>query len=80
MTDIHTCKDGRKIPIRDMGDDHLRNTIAYWERRAEEGVCVLLGDPHGEPWAWEEWYYGEDALALLNYQAYVDELHGRAND
>ena len=80
---FHTTKDGTDILLKDMGINHLRNTIAYIERRADKGVTVRSGGG----FSWESdtmWYeehvsHGDEALRSLNYQKYVDELERRKN-
>jgi hypothetical protein len=44
---IWTCKDGKRIAIKDMETSHIRNTRAFLERKAKEltGLeMVYLGD------------------------------------
>lgn len=48
---IWTCKDGKRIAIKDMGTSHIKNTRAFLDRKAKEltGVSeVYCGD---EMWA-----------------------------
>ena len=44
---IWTCKDGKRIAIKDMETSHIRNTRAFLERKAKElkgREIVYLGD------------------------------------
>lgn len=72
---IWTTKDGRDIPIEEMTDAHLLNTIRFVRRRAEEGVKVVT-------W-WDEdcldvdVEYGGRALQLMQYKALKAEAKRR---
>ena len=68
---FHTTKDGRKLPISEMDDAHLLNTVRRQNRRACEGVQVMVQD-YGP-----ETIYGREALELFNHQDYLDELRKR---
>ena len=76
---IHVTKDGRSLPISEMGDEHLRNTINYQRRRAVEGVKVQFGVDAGggDCYYDEDVALGEEALHLLNHDDYVAEAKRR---
>ena len=79
---MHTMKDGGKIAISEMSDNHLENTIAMLERRACNGVTVENG---GSCPVFGQWYdrdvlYDEDALGVLGYEFYIDERARRLNE
>jgi len=76
---MHTTKDGRSVPISEMGDDHLRNTILYQRRRASDGVKVQFGfdGGSGDCYYDVDIVYGQAALSLLNHGAYVSEAKRR---
>lgn len=79
---IHTTKDGKDIPIREMTLDHLKNTIAWIERKAKEGLNVMHGggfDPDGYWWD-EEVLSGKEVKEYLNYQVYKRELRRREKE
>jgi len=70
----HTTKDGRIILISDLNDNHLKNIIKKFEKQANEGLSVYNDSfPNGI-----DILFGSDALDVLNYQDYVDELNSRS--
>jgi hypothetical protein len=79
---VHTTKDGKKIKLCNMTDDHLQATISLLERKAEEGVTVRMG---GGSCAEDMWYdedtlYGNEALERLGYVEYVKERNRRISN
>lgn len=70
------------MPLSDMTDSHLRNTIAFLKRRATEGVWMRQGggsDP--EDFWYEEWQvFGADALKVFGFRHYCDEAKRRWGD
>ena len=76
---VHITRDGTKIPLSQLSDNHLRNIIALIERKAQEGIMVRHGGGV-PPDAWYEEYRvcGDEALALLNYNKYIAEMKRRA--
>ncbi len=75
----HKTKDGKKILIKDMELDHLKNTIRCFERMASEGITVRSGggSTAEDMWYEEDVYEGEKALRYLNYYEYKAELSRR---
>lgn len=76
----HITKDGKIIPLKDITDSHLVNIIHFIERRAKEGVCVIsscYGVDMMDMDFNEEVIYGQNALKIMNYNAYVNELKRR---
>lgn len=66
-------KDGRSIPIRDMSDEHLRNTIRMLDRRMVEGAFRSIEtDDQGGSELLE--YYGKDALRVMGVLESYDEM------
>ncbi len=64
---IHVTRDGNRIPIALMTDDHLYNTIMYLLRQLEEAKDVINGkklleniDDFTRSISLEERYYDED--------------------
>ena len=79
----HVTKDGRIIPLKDISLNHLINIIKYIERRAKEGVCVVssyYGVDTMDMDFNDEVLYGQKALDIMNYDAYVNELKRRNNE
>ena len=79
----HVTRDGKIIPLKNIGLNHLVNIIKYIERRAKEGVCVVsacYGVDMMDMDFNEEVFRGQNALDIMNYDAYVDELKRRRND
>ncbi len=77
---MHTMKDGKKIALADMGDEHLLNTIRMMQRKAKAGLIVwsggfLMGD--NEPWFDENIMYGEEAYAIMRTSEYEAEAARR---
>lgn len=79
MSMWHVTKDGERLLISDMEDDHLINTLRMFERWAEEGLVISLGgtDLYGDPCYDEEVLKGEEALEFLDYSEYVAEATRR---
>ena len=76
----HTTKDGRTMELCDMTDSHLRNTIRFIERRADEGVHVLYGGGGScaeDMWCDADTIFGKEALEHLGHADYVKELERR---
>ena len=75
----HTTKDGREIPLSELGDEHLENIIRFFENKAKAGVKVAFGGgvDADDIYYDEEILYGKEALKELNYDAYVNELKRR---
>jgi hypothetical protein len=79
---FHTTKDGRKLPISEMDNEHLLNTVRRQKRRAKEGVKVFYGylasgDGASDNFCETDIFYGRDALELFNHQDYLDEVKKR---
>ena len=76
---LHETKNGRKIPISKLEDDHLKNIIKWIERRAAEGVQVVFGGGScaEDMWADVEYLYGDEAKEYLNYDVYMQEAKKR---
>lgn len=72
---IHTTRMGTNIRIDAMEDSHLINTMAFFKRRAKEGVHVREGGGSSPDDFWydEHVVYGEEALEHLNFRAFEEE-------
>jgi hypothetical protein len=78
----HTTKDGRKLPISEMDNEHLLSTVRRQKRRAKAGVQVVsggcgFGSAGNEYYGDAEMLYGRNALELFNHQDYLDEVKKR---
>lgn len=77
----HKDKNGNETKLKDLGLNHLKNIIAYIERRAKEGVTVGYGGGSFDVdslWYDEETYYGKKARNYMNYKKYIKELKRRS--
>ena len=75
---IHITNSGEEIRLEDLNTTHLINIIKQIKRRAESGVRVeLSGLDEGRAWQRESIVYGDTALKLLNYSAYITEVKRR---
>lgn len=80
MTILWTTKDGTTMDIRQMTDSHLRNTIAYMERRIsdmrdnESAAWSCLGHVQGEM----AQYYVESDIAQISES--VSDAEWRLNE
>jgi hypothetical protein len=78
----HVTRDGEIIPLRNLTDSHLVNIIKYIKRRAKEGICVVsacYGVDMMDMDFIEEVFHGQNALDIMNYDAYINELNRRKN-
>jgi len=72
---MHKTKDGKEIPISQMDNDHLINTIKRMHRNMDTGIVVRYGGS-----SFGECYYDEDMLdgyelaERFGYRDYVEEL------
>jgi len=76
----HTTKEGEKILISSMTTEHLINTIRLIERKAKKGIEVYYGSLEStaeEIYCDCDYIFGEEALRLMNYYAYKEELKKR---
>lgn len=76
---MHTTKDGAKMPITEMSDRHLLNTMRMLKRRAADGLTIRRGGgwEADEMWYDEDIIFGTAALNELNYSAYKTEADNR---
>ena len=76
---LHKTRDGRKIPLREMGDIHLLNTLSLISSKAKVGVTVRRGGGSSPDdfWYEEEHFSGKDALEYLSYDRYLEEAKRR---
>lgn len=82
MSDIiyHDMANGEKIPIAEMSDRHLQNTLSMLRKIAAKGIVVRYGsgsDPD-DMYYDEEILRGAKALARMNFYAYEKEAKRRS--
>ena len=76
----HKTKEGKKILISEMDDNHLLNTIALIKRMAKEGITFRSGSinfGYNDCYYDEEILFGKDAKEHLNYKRYKQEAKKR---
>ena len=78
-SEFHTMKDGRKIRIADMEDQHLINTHALFKRQALSGVKVCFGWRSDTTGMYYDEYcvFGLEAEEILRVPLYAAELQRR---
>ena len=78
--DYHITKNGTKIKLSEMTDEHLKNTINLLQKQAEKGITVQTGDsgPSAEDyWYDEQCLKNEEAFEYLDGHKYVKEWNRR---
>ena len=75
----HTTKDGQSMSLSEMSDSHLMNTLALLRRKAASGVMVEYGAVGESDYTSYDrtTVTGDEALAVLKYDAYVAEARRR---
>jgi predicted MPP superfamily phosphohydrolase len=75
---MHRTRDGKRIPVSQMTDAHLRNMIKLIERKAKEGIKLVTGDMiDGDPEYEVEEIFGAAVLRLMKHAIYAAELKRR---
>jgi hypothetical protein len=71
----HRTREGKRIRLQDMDDQHLANAIRLIESRAKEGIILRCGGgvDFDNFWYDEEELHGEEALSVMHYDRYVEE-------
>lgn len=79
MIKYHTTKEGTKIALSDLELGHLKNIIAFYKKKAAEGIIVRScgGSCAEDMWMDEEVVKGEAAEELLGLPSYEAELENR---
>ena len=74
----HVTRDGCEIRLCDLTHTHLCNIINYIEKRSRDGFYVAMRSGWPDSMCYEEDYVkGDEALSVLNYDAYINELKRR---
>lgn len=77
----HTTRDGERVLISDMTDEHLKNTISLLRKKAKAGVKIVYtsGDlSDADSLYYDEYFiYGQKVLKHFNYKAYIKEAKKR---
>ena len=76
---FHYMRDGSRMLITDMKDDHINSTIEYIKRKAKTGILVnYSGDFHDNDFGYSFFEIkGKRAKELMNYEAYKAERKRR---
>jgi hypothetical protein len=74
---IHITKDGTRMLISDMDDNHLQNTINMIKRKALSGLQVIYFGAGENGEGDVDYIYGNDALRAMNYSRYLLEQKKR---
>jgi len=72
-------KNGEKIAINKMGDNHLKNAIKMLERNAEKGGAYfsVIDDGKGNIGDVEGYLFGDEYLKRTQYYGLVNEAKER---
>lgn len=73
---MHRTASGTLLPISEMSDKHLQNTILMIKRHASQGVKIRYGggSTADEMWYDEDIVYGAEALNHLGYRHYKKRI------
>jgi len=79
MANYHITSSGKKIKLKNLGDVHLNNIIAFIERKAKKGITVFYGGGYipEEMWGEEDIIFGGKVKSYFNYKKYKKELKRR---
>lgn len=79
---MHTTKDGLRIKLEDLSDNHLSNIIKMINYKAKRGVVVKYygGYSTDEFYYDEKELYGQDVLNFFHYDKYTEELIRRKGE
>ncbi len=72
---IHKMRDGSTIPISQMTDSHLENTMMMLRRISIRGLTLRQGGGcfSEDMWYDQEILFGKEALSALGYKHYLNE-------
>ena len=75
----HITREGKKILLQDLDDDHLNNIINWIERMSKEGLQVIYGGPMMDPEDFcMDYLYGDIVKRRMKYDYYVKEKERRS--
>ena len=70
---MHITASGQPISMKQLSDTRLTGRMKYILKKSKEGVKIKNSPENPENYR-EEIVYGNDALAVMNYNAYRKEL------